>query len=213
APRTIEIANLTDERVTYRVEALDPEEPHGKDATTGRSLGGPIAPPPPPSGEARFGERLRRWLDELNAAEMRDLPSWAHNDLRSMVAWLALDAAWLRERAFLDGLRHAREHLRRRVEEEVERARYTSLAAGIPETRANLKDVLDAEPFLEALGAIFGDRSVDNEKEADAWPEYPLSEPSRAFLPRTEHEPAHDRRERASARNEDSTGRVEGVDR
>lgn len=40
-----------------------------------------------------------------------------------------------------------------------------------------------------------------------------LEEMAREREPDPEHEPAHDRRERASARNEDSRGHVEGVDR
>lgn len=240
-------------------EGLDPDTVvPGIDGTTGLSLGGPSAwdaPGADPSKigagaefrqdepeEARFGERLR--------AEAGDRGLFNISGARALELADAIDHDADAQRTA--NLRFGAAVYRRQVEEAVERGRY-SATAGHPQ---RWKDVLDAEPFLEALGAIFGERpepvlspgfvffecpecgfssvQPDTFSGSEACPlcagdsGHDVRMRRRACLAGdrpegldarvtwkspVEHEPAHDRRERASARHEDSTGRVEGVDR
>jgi|GEM_PF-5443962 len=182
----------------------------GLDGSTGLPLTGPLVDPAPPTDEPRFGDRLREpFFVALVPEHMRAA-------VEHIAAAVDQDAAKEIDRLERGQLERAR-YLRRQVEEAVEAGRYTAVLA--PETGGGMFDVLDVEPFLEALGAIFGDRAAMTAAElaetidSTPWPELTGDEDAAALVDRLEHESAHDRRERASARNEDSAGRVEGVDR
>lgn len=202
-PGTLTIRNETDEPVEYRVVPL--EQPT----------------------EPLFGERLRAAarrnglmaVDEIADAIDQDA---AELNIRANVAQSAL-ARVLREK----------EHLRRQVEDAVERLRYT---VG---TYANTKkDVLDAGTFHAELDRIFGERTEAEPTSSlvvapverrhrpgcralqGGWmcdcghpteAEWLSSERDRRVS--AEHEPAAERRERHAAKFEDREGRVEGVDR
>lgn len=149
----------------------------------------------------RFGDRLRAYADIM--------PIWACQvapDLRALADAIDQDAEALRQQLIED--------LRRQVAEAVEESRYTDYFDRAE--ASGEKDVLDAEPFLERLGAIFGELAEGRDDELccsicgrpNAL--HGIACPSLLLPP--EHENASERRERESARFEHG-GRVEGVDR
>lgn len=164
--------------------------------------------------ETQFGERLRQWLDKEASR-----PFWKlyREDIAIVAAAIDQDARTLTEEALARGAQQQALVLRQRVEEAVERLRHTiETGTRCPaESWPRRVDVLDAEPFLERLGGIFGERALGAEPhptDGDPEPEH-----SMGFGMLTEdlleHELASERREREAERNEDSTGRVPGVDR
>lgn len=218
-----------------------------------RSDGEVEAAPPivaPAVDGPRFGERLRPLLGDLGRVSARRLLEIADaidRDAADMQA--EIDDLWRTEKTISDAMAAGRAKnraLRRQVEELVEELRYTW--GGALET--DRKDVLDAEPLLERLAAIFAGRADEPSSSLSVQPVerrhrpeckilrggwscdcgYPTeaewldSERERRGRLRgrpldengaieSEHEPAADRRGRESARNEDSAGRIEGVDR
>lgn len=284
---TMTVVNATGRQVEFRVTALPPDPDditNGVAAGTGASLRGPIVEPAAPTDEARFGERLMRFIHANQHLDGRILST-----LGRIAEAIVLDAEEQHAAncAGISGLlRGQRLTLRQKIEEAVEHGRYSVEA--YPHARYDLarKDVLDAKPFLEEVGRIFGewpapslldgteailaeflpwalatfpdstpkscaahlrkeaeellanplDRgevadvlflAVDLCQRAGVKPAEAMREKLAELRTRTwgepdahgvvehvrEHEPAHERRERASARHEDSAGRVEGVDR
>jgi len=108
------------------------------------------------------------------------------------------------------GLALEQRNLRGKVEALVEELRHPVLWAGSPDEWG---DVVDAGPFLERLGGIFGERAEDKAPSVQDLSSQLETDQRRRIEKAFEHELASERRERASARHEDSTGRVEGVDR
>lgn len=104
----------------------------GVDGTTGLPLTTPLQKAE--DREESFGNRLRLYLLSTTAVSSGISP-----DVREDLA--ALAAA-----------------VRQQIEKAVERGRYTTGTA-IKLDAAPKKDVLDAEPFLEAIGAVFGERA------------------------------------------------------
>lgn len=225
----LEIHNLTDEPVQYRV------------------LGPRVVEPP--ADEPRFGDRLREIMREQGYSGLFRL------NMERLADAIDQDAARMVENArsegYVAGLQQAARHeavLRDNVEEAVERLRYTvittapSAISGMIGETTGKRDVLDAEPFLAELDRIFGDRpepenanlggealNLLREIVNSVPASYDESDPlvrrhARALQdaaewlradppPLSEHEPASERRERQAARYEDHDGKVEGVDR
>lgn len=215
-------------------ENIDPDTiANGIDASTGLSLGGPIVEPA--AGKARFGDRVRdlwRRNPDLEASGLRlilsDLAAAIDRDAAEYDAERGRLAAALAESdTDRDRLAAKLSDLRRQVEEAVERQGFGAVGRdglardlGLAAADSERKRWLDVGLFLEALGAIFGEWAVSSEwrEMASAWNKAMaegLTEAARASAAAawSEHELPHDRRERESARHEDSEGRVEGVDR
>lgn len=180
-PGTLTIRNETDEPVEYRVVPLEPVSTaeavlRNVDADMDERLEAAQAIADLGSevrefvlvghehdgfeerpAEPRFGERLRvaarrnglMAVDEIADAIDQDA---AELNIRANVAQSAL-ARVLREK----------EHLRRQVEDAVERLRYT-----VGTYTNTKKDVLDAEPVLAELDRIFGERP-EEEEGAQIW--------------------------------------------
>ncbi len=103
--------------------------------------------PEPGISNPRFGDRLRRF--EVDMAAVHGL-IWPN--LKRIAYLIDQDA---KSQAVRLGAKRGREreHLRRQVEEAVERLRYTV------ETDDGPSDRLEAEPFLEEVARIFGERA------------------------------------------------------
>jgi hypothetical protein len=114
--------------------------------------------PEPGISNPRFGDRLRRF--EVDMAAVHGL-IWPN--LKRIAYLIDQDA---KSQAVRLGAKRGREreHLRRQIEEAVGRGRYTW--GGAFET--DRKDVLDAEPFVEALARIFGERAESPQKVCPA---------------------------------------------
>jgi len=136
-------------------DSLCPEWDITRGATSGEPAK-PVNPPPPPSSEPRFGDRLREFGRRY---EQSSLPPQGSLPGRFSRLADAID----RDRDALKCERIADEHeegYRRALKEVValvEELRYTVHSDPLDRTKHH--DVLDAEPFLERLGEIFGGRA------------------------------------------------------
>lgn len=214
----IELANSTDEPVHSQV------------------LGPPLVELP----TARFGDRLRRYLNDTDPTSPYRNPlgycgseGIVGEEIEAIADAIDQDAAVVLA-AYHDGLLKIYEeevvHARKRIEEAVERLRHTVQGPGADGDWLEQKDVLDVEPFLDELGRIFSSRTANMVTGADSGPVEPptvqvidlMSALKESMWAEAERRygtapaataTAANRRERASARNEHTDGRVVGVDR